>query len=64
MENEIVQYMFDGDELKFWKKGDENNSDYIDLNEFIDWKSVYDKALGIMKEKFPKGTKFVDIDRG
>lgn len=58
----IIQYVFDEDMLRYWKKGDENNSEHIDLNEFINWRFVHDKALGIMKHKFPDGTTFVDID--
>ena len=59
---EIVEYMFDGDALKFWDKGDPDGFDEIDLNDFINWDEVDNKALKEMKEKYSKGTIFVNID--
>ena len=61
-----IHYIFDGDALKYWDKETEepNNIDFeeIDLNDFINWDEVNNKALKEMKEKYPKGTIFVDID--
>jgi hypothetical protein len=58
-----IQYMFDGDALKFWDKEEDPGSfEEIDLNDFINWDEVNDKAIKEMKEKYPKGTIFVDID--
>ncbi len=59
----VVEYMFDGDELKFWDANDPDNYDEIDLNELIDWNEVYEKAVIEMKEYFKEGTKFIDVDR-
>jgi len=58
----VVEYMFDGDELKFWDVNDPDNHDEIDLNELIDWDEVYEKAVIEMKEYFKEGTKFIDVD--
>lgn len=58
-----IEYMFDGDALKFWNKDSPNKFDEIDLNDLIDWDKVNSKALEEMKEKFPKSTTFVDIDK-
>ena len=61
-----IHYMFDGDALKFWDKETEehDNIDFeeINLDDFINWDEVNNKALKEMKEKYPKGTIFVDID--
>lgn len=61
-----VEYLFDGDALKFWDKEKFESGNHgfeeIDLNDFIDWDGVIDKALKSMKEKFRKGTIFVDTD--
>ena len=58
-----IQYMFDGDALKFWENDeDQGEFEEIDLNDFINWDEVNDKALKEMKEKYPKGTIFVDIE--
>jgi len=60
----IVEYMFDGDELKFWDHKDKDCEiiDEIDLNDFIDWNEVNEKAINQMKELFSKETKFINID--
>lgn len=58
-----IQYMFDGDALKYWNKDEDPGSfEEIDLNDFINWDEVNDKALKEMKERYPKNTIFVDID--
>ncbi len=59
-----IEYMFDGDVLKFWDKEKSESGDFeeIDLNDIIDWYAVNNKAIERMKEIFPKGTKFVDVD--
>ena len=61
-----IHYMFDGDALKFWDKETEepNNIDFeeIDLNDFINWDEVNNKAIKEMKEKYPKKTIFVNIE--
>lgn len=59
-----VQYMFDGDALKFWDKDEEFSGPFeeIDLNNLINWDEVNNKALKEMKEKYPECTIFVDID--
>ena len=58
--------MFDGDALKFWDKETEepDNIDFeeIDLNDFINWDEVNNKALKEMKEKYPKKTIFVNTE--
>ena len=59
---EIIEYMFDGDALKFWEKGDPDGFDEIDLNDFINWDEVNNKGLKDMKERYSKRTIFVDID--
>jgi len=59
-----IQYMFDGDALKFWDKDEEFSGPFeeIDLNNLINWDEVNNKALKEMKEKYPECTIFVDID--
>lgn len=58
----VIMYIFDGDELKYWRKGDVNDLlGKIDINN-DNGKQRYKKALKEMKSKFPKRTKFVDID--
>lgn len=59
-----IKYMFDGDELKFWKEedGDSSTHEEIYLNDLINWDEVNGKALKKMKEKYPEGTIFVNID--
>ena len=60
-----IHYMFDGDALKFWEKETEDsNIDFeeINLDDFINWDDVNNKAIKEMKEKYPKGTIFVDIE--
>lgn len=58
-----VKYRFDGDYLKYWDKEEDPESyEEIDLNDFINWDSVNNKAIEIMKERYPKGTTFVDVD--
>ncbi len=55
--------MFDGGAPKFWNKEDgQGKFDEIDSNDFINWDEVNDKALKEMKERYPKGTIFIDID--
>ena len=57
-----IQYMFDGDALKFWDKiEDPEEFEEIDLNDFINWDEVNDKAIKEMKEKYSKGTIFENI---
>lgn len=59
-----IEYMFDDDELKYWKEGDEWNYDdtiVCDLENY-GYNKAYKKALKEMKSKFPKNTTFVDID--
>lgn len=55
--------MFDGDELKYWVDDVDDQIEEIDLNEFINWDEVNNKALEAMKENSPKGTIFVDVDK-
>ena len=57
-----IMYMFDGDELKWWNKRDEdcNLLGKIELDEYS--KDKYDRALREMKREFKKETIFVDID--
>lgn len=60
----VIEYMFDDDELKYWEEG--NAWDYDD-NVVCDtynygYKKAYEKALKEMKSKYPKGTKFVNVD--
>jgi len=59
-----IQYMFDGDALKYWNKDEEFSGPFeeIDLNGFINWDEVNNKAIEEMKERYPKNTIFVDID--
>ena len=58
-----IAYMFDDDALKFWNKEDDpGDFDEIDLNDFISWDEVNDIAIKVMKDKFPKGTIFTDVD--
>lgn len=61
-----IKYMFDGDALKFWDGENDTNSkvdiEEIDLNDLVDWDRVNNKAIDLMKEKYPKGTIFVDTD--
>lgn len=61
-----IKYMFDGDALKFWDGENDTNSkvdiEEIDLNDLIDWDRVNNKAIDQMKEKYPKGTVFVNTD--
>ncbi len=59
-----IQYMFDGYALKFWDKEEEFSGPFeeIDLNDFINWDEINDKAIKEMKEKYPEETIFVDID--
>lgn len=63
----IIEYMFDGDILKFWEKeeseSDDHDSEEIDLNDLIDWDAINNKAIQSMKDQFPKGTIFIDIDK-
>jgi len=60
----IIEYMFDDDELKFWEEGDEWDHDdtiVCDIENY-GYKKAYGKALKEMKSKYPKTTKFIDID--
>lgn len=61
----IIKYVFDGDILNFWDEYDADDDEEIDLNELIDWVDVHNKALAILKDKFPKGTIFINtIEEG
>ncbi len=58
-----IQYRFDEEVLKYWdKKEDPESYEEIDLNDLINWDEVNNKAIEMMKEKYPKGTIFVDVD--
>lgn len=60
--NPIIMYMFDGDELKYWRKGDDDDllgKIEIDCD---NGKNRYKIALKEMKNRFPKRTKFINID--
>ncbi len=58
-----IQYRFDEDALKYWdKKEDPESYEEIDLNDLINWDEVNNKAIEMMKEKYPKGTIFVDVN--
>ncbi len=60
--NPIIEYMFDGDELKYWRKGDDDGLlEKIEID-CDDGKNRYKNALKEMKNRFPKRTKFIDID--
>lgn len=62
-EAKTIEYMFDGDALKFWDETDSlGKFDEIDLNDFIDWDEVSQMGLKKLKEKFPKNTIFIDVD--
>jgi len=56
----IIEYYFDGDDLKYWKEGDEG----VDFKEIEvnndDGRQRYTKAIKKMKNEFPKSTKFID----
>jgi len=59
-----IEYMFDDEDLKYWKEGDIWDYDdtiTCDLENF-GYKKAYKKALKEMKSKFPKTTKFIDND--
>ena len=58
-----IEYMFDGDALKFWDSEDySGNFDEIDVNDFIDMDEVNCKVIKAMKEKYSKGTLFINIE--
>jgi hypothetical protein len=57
-----IEYMFDGDELKYWRKGD--NDELLGKIEIDcdNGKNRYERALEEMKSRFQKRTRFIDID--
>jgi len=60
----VIEYMFDDDELKYWEEGDVWDYDdtiVCDMENY-GYKKAYKIALKEMKSKFPKTTKFIDID--
>ncbi len=61
--NPIIEYIFDGDELKYWRKGDDDDllgKIEVDCD---NGKNRYETAFEEMKSRLPKRTKFVDIDQ-
>lgn len=58
----VIEYMFDGDSLKYWEEGDEGiGFEEIEVDN-DNGRSRYNKAIKEMKTNFPKTTKFIDVD--
>ncbi len=55
-----IEYMLDRNELKFWDRENPDNDDEIILDDLVEWDEINDKAIEMMKERYPEGTIFIE----